>query len=76
MCLVCLWCVRLLSSLFSSVRLRALLSFQDLYVGLTPYQAPAVFSLLQVHQTHHQGITSLAVAPRPSPRKPGLELYI
>jgi hypothetical protein len=27
---------------------QALLSFQDLYVGLTPYTAPAVFSLLQV----------------------------
>lgn len=63
------WCVRLLSSLFGSVRLRALLSFQDLYVGLTPYQAPAVFSLLQV--------TSSAVAPRPSPWcKPGWELVV
>lgn len=30
--------------------MRALLSFQDLYVGLTPYQAPAVFSLLQVRR--------------------------
>ena len=30
-----------------SERVRALLSFQDLYVGLSPYEAPAVFSLLQ-----------------------------
>ncbi|KAJ8598155.1 hypothetical protein CTAYLR_007367 [Chrysophaeum taylorii] len=29
-----------------SPRLRALCSFNDLYVGLTPYDAPAVFSLL------------------------------
>lgn len=30
-----------------SERVRALLSFQDLYVGLSPFEAPAVFSLLQ-----------------------------
>jgi phytoene desaturase len=28
-------------------KLQAMLSFQDLYVGLSPFQAPAVFSLLQ-----------------------------
>jgi phytoene desaturase (3,4-didehydrolycopene-forming) len=27
-------------------RIAALLSFQDLYVGLSPYSAPGVFSLL------------------------------
>jgi phytoene desaturase (3,4-didehydrolycopene-forming) len=27
-------------------RIAALLSFQDLYVGLSPYAAPGVFSLL------------------------------
>eukprot|EP00904_Undaria_pinnatifida_P006680 jgi/Undpi1/3141/HiC_scaffold_15.g06515.m1 len=32
---------------FDSPKMRALLSFQDLYVGLSPYTAPAVFSLLQ-----------------------------
>eukprot|EP00879_Flechtneria_rotunda_P012551 GHRR01013105.1.p1 GENE.GHRR01013105.1~~GHRR01013105.1.p1 ORF type:complete len:410 (+),score=129.74 GHRR01013105.1:573-1802(+) len=31
---------------FKSPRIRALLSFQDLYVGLSPYTAPGVFSLL------------------------------
>eukprot|EP00884_Botryococcus_braunii_P007059 jgi/Botrbrau1/16354/Bobra.178_1s0007.1 len=31
---------------FRDPRLRALFTFQDLYVGLTPYTAPAVFSLL------------------------------
>mmetsp|Transcript_33089 Transcript_33089/g.104096 ORF Transcript_33089/g.104096 Transcript_33089/m.104096 type:complete len:559 (-) Transcript_33089:450-2126(-) len=31
----------------TSDKVRALLSFQDLYVGLSPYEAPAVFSLLQ-----------------------------
>lgn len=36
-----------LSRTFESVKMRALLSFQDLYVGLSPYNAPAVFSLLQ-----------------------------
>lgn len=30
-----------------SDKVRALLSFQDLYVGLSPFEAPAVFSLLQ-----------------------------
>ena len=32
----------------ASDKVRALLSFQDLYVGLSPHEAPAVFSLLQV----------------------------
>ncbi|CAM9453195.1 unnamed protein product, partial [Hapterophycus canaliculatus] len=36
-----------LSRRFKSEKMRALLSFQDLYVGLSPYNAPAVFSLLQ-----------------------------
>ena len=31
---------------FKSDRLRALLTLQDLYVGLSPYTAPGVFSLL------------------------------
>ncbi|CAM9414847.1 unnamed protein product [Chrysoparadoxa australica] len=31
---------------FSHPKIRAVLSFQDLYVGLSPYQAPAVFNLL------------------------------
>lgn len=31
---------------FGSTRIAALLSFQDLYVGLSPYSAPGVFSLL------------------------------
>ncbi|KAK9823667.1 hypothetical protein WJX72_004529 [[Myrmecia] bisecta] len=35
-----------LSCYFKDPRLRALFSFQDLYVGLSPYTAPAVFSLL------------------------------
>ena len=49
-CLVCLPVLphsRLLQSLFRSDKLRAALSFQDLYVGLSPYRSPAVFSLLQ-----------------------------
>ncbi|CBJ25802.1 conserved unknown protein [Ectocarpus siliculosus] len=36
-----------LSRRFDNPKMRALLSFQDLYVGLSPYNAPAVFSLLQ-----------------------------
>lgn len=35
-----------LTKLFKSQKLRALFTFQDLYVGLSPYTAPAVFSLL------------------------------
>ena len=31
----------------ASEKVRALLSFQDLYVGLSPFESPAVFSLLQ-----------------------------
>ena len=36
-----------LKDIFSSARHRELAAFQDLYVGLSPAQAPAVFSLLQ-----------------------------
>lgn len=35
-----------LGSYFRDPRLRAMFSFQTLYVGLTPYDAPAAFSLL------------------------------
>ncbi|GAB4816450.1 hypothetical protein N2152v2_003496 [Parachlorella kessleri] len=35
-----------LKRFFRDPRLRAMFTFQDLYVGLTPYTAPAVFSLL------------------------------
>lgn len=36
-----------LQSLFASEKIKAMLSFQDLYVGLSPYETPAIFSLLQ-----------------------------
>lgn len=43
-----------LGALFpSSPRLRALLSFDSLYVGLSPYAAPAVFSLLAALECDH-----------------------
>jgi phytoene desaturase (3,4-didehydrolycopene-forming) len=35
-----------MSNYFKSPKLKALFSFQELYVGLTPYNAPGVFSLL------------------------------
>lgn len=35
-----------MSQYFKSDKLRALFSFQELYVGLSPYNAPGVFSLL------------------------------
>lgn len=37
----------MLERYFSKSSLRAAMSFQNLYVGLSPYSAPAVFSLLQ-----------------------------
>jgi len=37
---------RQMSQYFKSDKLRALFSFQELYVGLSPYNAPGVFSLL------------------------------
>lgn len=36
-----------LRDFFASPKVRAMLSFQDLYVGLSPSEAPAVFALLQ-----------------------------
>jgi len=37
----------MLNKYFKSSKLRAMMSFQDLYIGLSPYEAPAIFSLLQ-----------------------------
>ena len=37
----------MLRSFFQTSKMRALMSFQDLYIGLSPYEAPAVFALLQ-----------------------------
>ena len=38
---------RMLKRYFRTPKMRAMMSFQDLYVGLSPYEAPAIFSLLQ-----------------------------
>ena len=38
---------RRVSSFFSSPKLRAAFTFQDMYIGLSPYDAPATFALLQ-----------------------------
>ena len=38
---------KMLRKFFTTSKLRSLMSFQDLYIGLSPYQAPAIFSLLQ-----------------------------
>jgi phytoene desaturase (3,4-didehydrolycopene-forming) len=38
---------RRVSSFFASPKLRAAFTFQDMYIGLSPYEAPASFSLLQ-----------------------------
>eukprot|EP01052_Picozoa_sp_SAG31_P017495 SAG31_NODE_1198_length_9441_cov_3.648897_6_plen_210_part_00 len=35
------------SRFFASAKLRAAFTFQDMYIGLSPYSAPATFSLLQ-----------------------------
>ena len=37
----------MLKQYFKSKKLQAMMSFQDLYIGLSPYQSPAIFSLLQ-----------------------------
>ena len=37
----------MLQQFFKSPKLRAMMSFQDLYIGLSPYESPAIFSLLQ-----------------------------
>lgn len=44
-----------LSERFDAPRHRALLGFQDLYVGLSPATAPAVFSLLQAIELEEEG---------------------
>jgi phytoene desaturase (3,4-didehydrolycopene-forming) len=38
---------RRVSSFFTSPKLRAAFTFQDMYIGLSPYDAPATFALLQ-----------------------------
>jgi phytoene desaturase (3,4-didehydrolycopene-forming) len=37
----------MLKQYFKSPKLRAMMSFQDLYIGLSPYESPAIFCLLQ-----------------------------
>lgn len=37
----------MLQKYFKSSKMRAMMSFQDLYIGLSPYESPAIFSLLQ-----------------------------
>lgn len=44
----------LLQQWFKTEKMRALLAFQDLYVGLSPFDAPAVFSLLQVSSPSYE----------------------
>ncbi len=62
----------LLANLFNSRKLQAALSFQDLYVGLSPYDAPAVFSLLQVDlsPTHPPIQTAFVSATHPPTHPP------
>ena len=38
---------RRVSTFFTSPKLRAAFTFQDMYIGLSPYDAPATFALLQ-----------------------------
>lgn len=40
-------------SLFRDPRLRAAFTFQDMYMGLSPFEAPAVFSLMQFTELGH-----------------------
>ena len=37
----------MLQKYFKTSKMRAMMSFQDLYIGLSPYESPAIFSLLQ-----------------------------
>lgn len=37
----------MLEKYFKTEKMRAAMSFQDLYIGLSPYEAPSIFSLLQ-----------------------------
>ena len=37
----------MLKKYFKTSKMRAMMSFQDLYIGLSPYESPAIFSLLQ-----------------------------
>lgn len=68
---------------FRDPRLRALFTFQDLYVGLSPYTAPAVFSLLLAMEVT-QGVwypvggfgqVPLSSKPYPVPYTPFSSLY-
>jgi phytoene desaturase (3,4-didehydrolycopene-forming) len=52
-------------------KLKAMLSFQDLYIGLSPYEAPAVFSLLQALE-FERGIIILTITLSPSSSSLGI----
>jgi phytoene desaturase len=44
---------RHMSAFFSAPRLKSAFTFQDLYVGLSPFEAPATFSLLPYSELAH-----------------------
>jgi len=70
-----------LKTTFSSKKLRALMSFQDLYIGLSPYKASAVFSLLQALEFKNGiyyprgGFGSVTRALETVAKKTGVQIY-
>jgi hypothetical protein len=71
----------MLGTFFRTPKMRAMMSFQDLYIGLSPYEAPAVFSLLQALELDRGifypegGFDAVARALEAIARKNGVEVH-
>ena len=52
---------KMLSKYFKTDKLRAMMSFQDLYIGLSPYETPAIFSLLQALELDQGKLINLVI---------------
>lgn len=70
----------MLQQYFKSPKLKAMMSFQDLYIGLSPYESPAIFSLLQALELERGifypkgGFCTVATALESIAREAGVEI--
>lgn len=70
----------MLQKYFKSSKMRAMMSFQDLYIGLSPYESPAIFSLLQALELERGiyypkgGFASVATALQSIAVKAGVDI--
>ena len=69
-----------MAAFFDEPRLKAAFTFQDMYMGLSPFEAPATFSMMPYTEMAHGvwypkgGMYQVVEALRRSPGRPGWSL--